>query len=277
MGSLEGKVAFITGAARGQGRSHAVRLAEEGADVIAVDLCAEVPGTPYPGATAEDLAETVRQVEALDRRIVAEQADVRDLAALQRVLAAGVGQFGRLDVVLANAGITVDPHPADSISEESWDTTIAINLSGVWRTCRAAIPHLKATGAGGSIVLTASTASTRGFAHVGEYVAAKHGVAGLMKTLANELGPYGIRVNAVSPTQVDTAMIQHESYYRLFNPGHPDPGREEFAKASLAGHPLPIPWVEPRDVSNAIAFLVSDQARYITGVNLPIDAGVAIR
>jgi (+)-trans-carveol dehydrogenase len=277
MGTLDGKVAFITGAARGQGRSHAVRLAEEGADIIAVDVCAAIPGTPYPGATPADLEETVRQVEDLDRRIVAEQADVRDLAALERVLAIGVERLGRLDVVLANAGITVDPHRVDVISEESWDATIAINLSGVWRTCRAAIPHLRATGPGGSIVLTASTAATRGFPNVGEYVAAKHGVVGLMKTLANELGPIGIRVNAVSPTQVDTQMIHHDAYYRLFNPGHPNPGREEMAAASRAGHPLPIPWVEARDVSNAIAFLVSDQARYITGVNLPIDAGVAIR
>jgi SDR family mycofactocin-dependent oxidoreductase len=277
MGSLEGRVAFITGAARGQGRSHALRLAEEGADIIAVDLCEDVPGTPYPGATVEDLAETVRQVEGLGRRIIAEQADVRDLAALEKVLSVGVGHFGRLDIVLANAGITVDPHQVDAISEESWDTTIDINLSGVWRTCRAAIPYLKATGPGGNIVLTASTAATRGFANVGEYVAAKHGVVGLMKTLANELGRFGIRVNAVNPTQVDTQMIHHEAYYRLFNPGHPDPGREEMATASQAGHLLPIPWVEPRDVSNAIAFLVSDEARYITGAMLPIDAGVAVR
>jgi (+)-trans-carveol dehydrogenase len=277
MGTLEGKVAFITGAARGQGRSHALRLAEDGADIIAVDLCATVPGTPYPGATAEDLDETVRLVEALGRRIVAEQADVRDLPALEKALGTGVETLGRLDIVCANAGITVDPHTADAISEESWDTTVAINLSGVWRTCRAAIPHLKATGAGGSIVLTASVAGTRGYPHVGEYVAAKHGVLGLMKTLANELGPYGIRVNAVSPTQVNTQMIHHDAYYRLFNPGHPDPTREDFAAASQWGHALAVPWVEPRDVSNAIAFLVSEQARFITGADLPIDAGSTVR
>jgi SDR family mycofactocin-dependent oxidoreductase len=277
MGNLEGKVAFISGAARGQGRSHAVRLAEEGADIIAVDLCEDVTGVPYRGATADDLQETVRQVEELERRIFAEQADVRDLKALEEVLAAGVHELGRLDIVLANAGITVDPHPVDDISEESWDTTIAINLSGVWRTCRAAIPYLKQTGSGGCIVITSSTAAVRTFANVGEYTASKYGVVGLMRTLAVELGPLGIRVNAVAPTQVDTDMLQHEAYYRLFCPDHPNPGREEMAVASQATQLLPIPWLEPRDVSNAIAFLVSDEARYITGVQLQIDGGAGLK
>jgi SDR family mycofactocin-dependent oxidoreductase len=277
MGSLDGKVAFITGVARGQGRSHAVRLAEEGASIIGVDLCEDVPGVPYPGATAQDLDETVRLVRKLGVDIVVEQADVRDLPALEKVLASGVERLGRLDIVLANAGITVSPATVEHITEDSWDTTVGINLSGVWRTCRAAIPHLKATGQGGCIVITASSAGTRGFANVAEYVAAKHGVVGLMKSLAIELGPFGIRVNTVHPTQVDTQMINHDAYYRLFNPGHPSPGRAEMATASLAMHLLPVPWVEPRDVSNAVAFLVSDEARYITGAMLPVDAGVVLK
>ncbi|MEU9823249.1 mycofactocin-coupled SDR family oxidoreductase [Pseudonocardia alni] len=277
MGALTGKVAFVTGAARGQGRAHAVRLAEDGADVVALDLCADVPGTPYPGATPEDLAETVRLVEKTGRRIVAEQADVRDLAAQEAVLERAVAELGRLDIVVANAGITVDPATNDRITERSWETTIGINLSGVWRTCRAAIPHLLAHGDGGSIVITASSAGTRGFGNVGEYVAAKHGVVGLMKSLAIELGPHRVRVNTVHPSQVDTDMIQHDAYYRLFNPGHPSPGRDELATASQTRHLLPVPWVESVDVANAVAFLVSDQARYITGAQLPVDAGAVLK
>jgi (+)-trans-carveol dehydrogenase len=275
-GRVGGKVAFITGAARGQGRSHAVRLAQEGADIIAVDHCADIETVGYPMATAEDLAETVRQVEALDRRIVARQADVRDTESLRAAVDAGVAELGRLDIVCANAGI-LSNGPSHELSEDTWGQMIDINLSGVWRTCKAAIPHLIAGGNGGSIVLTSSVAGLRSYSGVSHYVSAKHGVVGLMKTLAQELAPHRIRVNTVNPTQVDTLMIMNEPMYRLFCPDVDEPTREDFAPASQAMHLLPIPWVDPRDVSNAVLFLASDEARYITGTALPVDAGVLIK
>lgn len=271
-GRVEGKVAFITGAARGQGRSHAVRLAAEGADIIAVDHCADIKTVDYPMATPEDLAETVRQVEALDRRIVARQADVRDTESLRAAVDAGVAELGRLDIVCANAGILSNGQ-SHELSEEAWTQMININLSGVWRTCKVAIPHLIAGGRGGSIVLTSSVAGLRSYNGVSHYVSAKHGVVGLMKTLAQELAPHSIRVNTVNPTQVDTDMIQNESMYHLFCPDIETPTREDFAAASAATILLPIDWVESIDVSNAVLFLASDEARYITGVALPVDAG----
>jgi SDR family mycofactocin-dependent oxidoreductase len=227
-------------------------------------------------ATAEDLAETVRQVEALDRRIVARQADVRDTGSLRAAVDAGVAELGRLDIVCANAGI-LSNGPSHELSEDTWGQMIDINLSGVWRTCKAAIPHLIAGGNGGSIVLTSSVAGLRSYSGVSHYVSAKHGVVGLMKTLAQELAPHRIRVNTVNPTQVDTPMIMNEPMYRLFCPDVDEPTREDFAPASQAMHLLPIPWVDPRDVSNAVLFLASDDARYITGTALPVDAGVLIK
>jgi (+)-trans-carveol dehydrogenase len=277
MGRVEGKVAFITGAARGQGRSHAVRLAEEGADIIAVDLCAQVDTVPYPMATPEDLAQTVKAVEALDRRIIATQADVRDFAALKAAVDAGVAELGRLDIVSANAGIaSVDASTTD-ISEQSWADMLDINLTGVWHTAKAAVPHMIAAGNGGAIILTSSAAGLMAYPGIGHYVSAKHGVVGLMRTLALELAPHMIRVNSLHPTQVDTEMIQNETIYRLFSPDDPNPSRDAFIPVSQAMNALPIPWVEPRDISNALLFLASDEARYITGVPLPVDAGAVIK
>ena len=275
-GRVEGKVAFITGAARGQGRSHAVRLAEEGADIIAVDLCADMANVPYPLATPDDLAETVRQVEALDRRIVARQADVRDAAALTSAVADGVAELGRLDIVCANAGVN-QPAPAQDMDEDVWLDIVDVDLSGVWRACKAAIPQLIAGGRGGALVLTSSAAGLKGYANIAHYTAAKHGVVGLMKTLAQELAPHRIRVNTVNPTQVDTPMIMNEPMYRLFCPDVAEPTREDFAPTSQAMHLLPVPWVDPRDVSNVVLFLASDEARYITGTAVPVDAGVLIK
>jgi (+)-trans-carveol dehydrogenase len=278
MGRLDGKVAFITGAARGQGRSHALRLAQEGADVIAVDVCAQVGTVDYPMATPDDLAETVRQVEALDRRIVATQADVRDTAALTRAVDDGVAQLGRLDIVVANAGIASFA-PVEELTDEMWDDMIGINLTGVFRTVRAAVPHLRAHGQGGVIVITSSTAGIKGMANLAHYVAAKHGVVGLMKTLANELAPDMIRVNSVHPTGVSTDMIHNEATYGLFIPDKPpaEVTREDAAEAFQSLNALPIPWVEPVDISNAVLFLASDEARYVTGVQLPVDAGSVIK
>ena len=276
-GRVEGKVAFITGAARGQGRSHAIRLAQEGADIIAVDICEDVPGIPYPGATEADLAETVKLVEALDRRIVAAKADVRDYAGLKAVLDDGVAQLGRLDIVSANAGIGTAPVHSWEMDESVWQTMIDINLTGVWHTTKAVIPHLIEGGHGGSIILTSSAAGLQAYENIAHYVSAKHGVVGLMRTLALELAPHFIRVNSIHPTQVDTPMIQNEPTWRLFRPDLEHPTEADFAPASQAMNALPIPWVDPVDISNAVLFLASDESRYVTGVALPVDAGAVIK
>jgi SDR family mycofactocin-dependent oxidoreductase len=275
-GRVEGKVAFITGAARGQGRSHAVRLAEEGADIIAVDICGQVGSVPYRMATPDDLAETVKEVEALDRRIVAAQADTRDYAGLKQALDDGVAQLGRLDIVCSNAGI-VSYGQAAELPEQTWQDMIDIQLTGMWHACKAAIPHLVEGGRGGSIVITSSDAGLKGFQNAAHYVSAKHGVVGLMRTLALELAPQFIRVNTVHPTGVDTDMLQNEPTYRLFLPGVENPTPEQFAEAYKALNALPIPWVEPVDISNAVLFLASDEARYITGVTFPVDAGFMVK
>lgn len=276
-GRVEGKVAFITGAARSQGRSHALRLAQEGADIIAVDIAGPVPSIQmYPPATEDDLAETVRQVEALDRRIVATKADVRDTAALKAAVDEGVAQLGRLDIVLANAGV-FEIQPALEVSDDAWREMIDINLTGVWNTCKVALPHLIEGGRGGAMVLTSSTAGLKGTPNTIHYTAAKHGVVGIMRTLANEFAQHSIRVNSVHPTGVDTVMIQNEKTWGLFAPDDPAPSREKAEPIFQSTNALPVPWVEPVDISNAILFLVSDEARYITGVTLPVDAGYTVK
>lgn len=276
-GRVEGKVAFITGAARSQGRSHALRLAQEGADIIAVDIAGPVPSIQmYPPATEDDLAETVRQVEALDRRIVATKADVRDTAALKAAVDDGVAQLGRLDIVLANAGV-FEIQPALEVSDDAWREMIDINLTGVWNTCKVALPHLIEGGRGGAMVLTSSTAGLKGTPNTIHYTAAKHGVVGIMRTLANEFAQHSIRVNSVHPTGVDTVMIQNEKTWGLFAPDDPAPSREKAEPIFQSTNALPVPWVEPVDISNAILFLVSDEARYITGVTLPVDAGYTVK
>lgn len=264
-GRLEGKVAFVSGAARGQGRSHALRLAQEGADIIAFDVCRQVDTVHYPLARPEDLKETVTQIEDLDRRIIAREADVRDAAAVQAVVDEGVREFGRLDVVCANAGIAGFSENTWSLSEQEWDEMIAINLTGVWKTVKAAAPAMIDAGNGGSIVITSSTAGLTGMARTGHYVAAKHGVVGLMRTLALELAPYSIRVNTVHPTGVNTPMVVND-YIGSVLESDPDMG-------SNMANALPVEMVEPVDISNAIVWLSSDEARYVTGVSLPVDAG----
>lgn len=275
-GRVEGKVAFITGAARGQGRSHAVRLAQEGADIIAVDALKDMDTVPYPMATEDDLAETVRQVEALGRRIVTAHADVRDFESLKQAVDSGVAELGHLDIVSANAGI-LSFGSVEELDEATWGQMLDINLSGVWRTVKAAVPVMVEQGTGGSIVLTSSVAGLRSYGGVGHYVSAKHGVVGLMKTLAQELAEHRIRVNSVNPTQVDTEMVQHQAMYDLFSPDLEHPTKDDFAAASGETILLPIPWVESIDVSNAVLFLASDEARFITGVALPVDGGVLVK
>lgn len=271
MGRVDGKVALITGAARGQGRSHAVRLAQEGAEIIAVDSCANAKTTPYAQATREDLDETVRLVEELDRRVLARVADVRDLDALQSAVADGVSEFGHLDIVAANAGIASFA-PAWELSVETWQEMIDVNLTGVWKTCKATIPQMLEQGTGGSIVLTSSTAGLVAFGNLAHYTAAKHGVTGLMRVLAVELAQHGIRVNSVHPTIVNTDMVQNQAIYELFT-GVEGATREQATEAYQNVNALPIPWVDPVDISNAVLWLASDEARYVTGTTQVVDAG----
>lgn len=275
-GRVAGKIALITGAARGQGRSHALRLAAEGADIIALDICRQIESVPYPLATPEDLEETARRVKELGRNVVTREVDVRDGEALVAAVNEGVAQLGGLDIVVANAGI-LSVGASFELSEQTWSQVIDTNLSGVWRTTKAAVPHLIAAGRGGSIVLTSSLAGLIGQPGIGHYVAAKHGVVGLMKTLALELAPLSIRVNSIHPTNVDTGMIMNEATYRVFLPDDPHPTREKFALPAGEMNALPVPWIEVGDVSSAVLFLASDEARYITGIALPIDAGAAIK
>jgi SDR family mycofactocin-dependent oxidoreductase len=252
-------------------------LAQEGADIIAVDICGQLDSVPYAMSTPDDLAETVKEVEALDRRIVAIQADVRDYGTLKAALDDGVAQLERVDIVSANAGI-FSFGTAEELTDEQWKDMMDVNLMGVWHTAKAAIPHLRAAG-GGSIVLTSSSAGLMGMANIGHYVSAKHGVVGLMRTLALELAPDMIRVNSIHPTTVNTDMIQNSAAYELFAPDLPAGERtaEVLGPRFQALNALPIPWVEPVDISNAVLFLASDEARYITGVTLPVDAGSLVK
>jgi len=276
-GRVEGKVAFITGAARGQGRSHAVRLASEGADIIAVDICKPIENVVYPASTPDDLAETVERVEKLGRRIIASEVDVRDYDALKSAVDAGVHELGRLDIAVANAGIGNAGNKLHKIPEHIWRDMIDVNLSGVWKSVKAAVPHILAGGRGGSITLTSSVGGMKAHPHTGHYIAAKHGVVGLLRTFAVELGQHSIRVNSVHPTQVNTPMALNDATFRLFAPDKENPGPEDFAPVSQMMHTLPVPWVEPEDISNAVLFFASDESRYVTGVQLPVDAGCLLK
>ena len=278
-GRVEGKVAFITGAARGQGRAHAVRLAQEGADIIAIDICKPIAGFLMPPSTPEDLAKTADLVEGYNRRIVTAEIDVRDYEALKAAVDSGVEQLGRLDVIVANAGISHAGDTLDKTSEPDWQDMIDVNLSGVWKTVKAGVPHILAGGRGGSIVLTSSVSGFKAytFPHLGHYVAAKHGVVGLMRTFAVELGQHMIRVNSVHPTHVNTPMVMNEGAYKMVRPDLENPGPDDVAPFFQMSHMLPIPWVEPEDISNAVLFFASDESRYITGVTLPIDAGSCLK
>jgi SDR family mycofactocin-dependent oxidoreductase len=269
MGSLGSKVAFITGAARGQGRAEAARLASDGADIIAVDICAQIASVPYPMATGDDLAATVKLVEDAGARIVAQQADVRDQEALRTALQAGLDEFGRLDIVVANAGIA--PMEAGA---SGWRDVLDVNLTGVHHTVEVAIPIMIRQGDGGSIVLTSSSAGLVGLAAPDPgslgYTAAKHGLVGLMRAYANNLAPHSIRVNSIHPSGVNTPMINNE---------HTRQWLERYiAEAKTPrdmGNAMPVEVLEPEDIAAAVAWLVSDDARYVTGVALPVDAGYA--
>jgi SDR family mycofactocin-dependent oxidoreductase len=272
-GNLEGKVALITGAARGQGRSHAIRLAEDGADIIAIDIARQIASVPYPMATPEDLEITRKEVDALGRRVFTAQADIREFEALKKAVDAGVAELGRLDIIIANAAIsTVSLHDEDPIT--AFVDTLMTNLTGTRHTIHAGVQYLIDQGDGGAIVITSSTQGLTGRGGNGSggmdgYAAAKHGVVGLMRTWANWLAPHSIRVNTVHPTGVNTPMIMNEPIGELVN------SSPEIANAM--SNLLPIPVIEASDVSDAVAWLVSDQAKYITGVTLPVDAGFTVK
>jgi SDR family mycofactocin-dependent oxidoreductase len=263
-GRVQGKVVLVTGAARGQGRSHALTLAEHGADIIAVDVCADNASAEYPMATPDDLARTVKGVEALDRRIVAVRADVRDRDALTAAVAEGVAQLGRLDVAVANAGVCI-LKPWDEVTPQIWEDTISVGLTGVWNTMTVAAPHLVAAG-GGSIIATGSTAALKGVPFLAPYVAAKHGVVGLAQVMANELGRHHIRVNTVHPTGVRTTLVDGLADMDRLIADNPGVG-------GIFMNSLPVKFIEPRDVSDAVLYLASDESRYVTGLSLTVDAG----
>ncbi len=267
-GRVAGKVAFVTGAGRGQGRSHAIRLAEEGADIIAVDILEDYATVGYGMSSQSDLDQTVKSVEALDRRIIARKADVRDAAALKAVLDEGVAELGHLDIVCANAGIcTVQAW--DEVTTQVWQDTLDTNLTGVWNTMVVAAPHLIANG-GGSIIATSSTAGIKGLPFLAPYVAAKHGVVGICRSLANELASHHIRVNTVHPTGVNTPMVEGLGGLDPLISRDPNLG-------PIFMNTYPIEAVEAVDISNAVLFLASDEARYVTGLEFTVDAGNTIR
>lgn len=276
VGRVAGKVAFITGAARGQGREHAVRLAEEGADIIAVDVCGDIDTVGYPGATEADLDETVALVQKLDRRIVAEKADVRDLDGLRAALQRGADELGRPDVVVANAGISGAPSAAAQIDEVAWQTMLDINITGVMHTVKVALPHMS-DGRGGSIILVSSMLGLRGGGYMAAYASAKHAVVGLMNSLANELAHLWIRVNSIHPGNIRTPMIDNEWFHRTLRPDLAEPTIDDVAPVIGHFHMLPAPIIEARAVSDAVLFLASDESKYITGATLPIDAGAVAK
>jgi SDR family mycofactocin-dependent oxidoreductase len=271
MARFDDRVALVTGAGRGQGRSHAVRFAEEGADLILCDRCEDLATVPYGLASPADLEGTVAAVEAAGGRAVAVRADVRDGAALDRVVAAGIEAFGGIDIAVANAGIA-GISPIAELTDEEWQNMIDINLGGVFKTLRAVAGHMAERGHG-RIVATSSVVGRVGAPNIGHYVAAKWGVIGLVKSLALELADRGVTVNAVCPTSVDTAMIQNEAFRELFLPDQPDYTLADVEQAFTELNPIPIPWVQPGDVSDAVLFLASEEARMITGEALPVALG----
>jgi len=280
MGRLDGKVAFITGGARGQGRSHAIRLAEEGASIIVVDSIGGAepyPWMTYPMATKDDLVETARRVEAIGQGIVAREADVRELGPLAAAVAEGVEKFGHIDVVCANAGISPFGPETWLNDDRQWRDVLDVNLLGVRNTVKATVPGMIEAERGGCIVITSSGAGLKGVYGLSDYCASKFAVIGLARSLANEVGVHNIRVNVIAPGTVDTDMVQNSGLYKAFRPDLENPGREDVERVFLGMATLPVPWVDPVDISNALLFLASDEARYITGQVLSVDAGMSIK
>jgi SDR family mycofactocin-dependent oxidoreductase len=273
MGRVEGQVALITGAARGQGRAHALRLAQEGADIIAVDALTDFATMGYEMATEEDLAETARLVKETGRDIIAERVDVRDRPGLQAVVDRGLEQFGKIDILVANAGISPPGTVLWEVSEAEWDDVMNVNLKGVWNTTSVVIPSMIERGEGGKIVITASAAGLMASPHIGDYSASKHGVVGLGRTLAKELAKYRIRVNMLAPAAVGTPMMLNATLAKLFCPDIENPTIEDLRERSARTNPMGVAWLDAVDIANAALWLVSDEARYVTGIVVPLDAG----
>ncbi len=274
-GDLEGKVAFVTGGARGQGRGLAVKFAEEGCDVVLCDIASQIETYPVAMGTREDLDETAAAVEALDRRCIAKVADVRDLDALISLADRAQAELGRIDILAANAGIASFA-TIDEMSAEQWGDVLGTNLTGVFNAIRAVSPHMKAQGSG-AIVATASTQGRSAVGGIPSYVAAKWGVIGLVKAAACDLSPFGVRVNGVAPTNVATPMIMNDFVFGLFAPDAETPSADDFRAVAEPMHTMPVGWIEIEDVVNAYMFLVSEQARYITGTVLDVAAGYNTR
>jgi SDR family mycofactocin-dependent oxidoreductase len=270
MGQLDGKVAVITGGGRGQGRSHAIRLAEEGADIVVCDITEQVGSVPFATGRPGDLEETVAEVEKLDRRCVALQADVRNTADMTRLADTAMKEFGRIDILLANAGILSLSDNTWELDDETWDDMIDINLTGVFKACRAVVPHIRAGGRGGSLVITSSIAGLRGVAGCTHYAAAKHGIVGLMRTLARELAPESIRVNTIHPTGVDSPMSNNDFFPQWLDE------HKELGDA-MRFNLMPVDAMPMRDVSDVVTFLVSDAGKWITGTTQQVDAGFMLK
>ena len=277
MGLFDGRVVFITGAARGQGRSHAVRFAHEGADVLATDVCADIPSTGYPGATVADLEETKRLVEAEGRRCVTRVVDVRDAAGMAAAVDDGSAELGVIDVVVANAGISGKDYGVQATSVDVWREVVDINLNGVFITLQTGCKGMIERGGPGAVVVVSSIMGLRTHGGVPAYTAAKHGLVGLTKSAAHELSRLSIRVNAVHPGNVLTPMIENDVLFGMFRPDLPHPTADDVAPLMQQMNLLPAPWAMPGDVTEAVVWLASDQARYVTGASLPIDLGAIIK
>lgn len=271
MGKLDGKVALITGGARGQGRSHAVTFAREGADIVLCDLVSQIETVPYTMSNPDDLDETVKLVEDQDQRCVAMHADVRDTGQVREVVDRALTEFGQIDILIANAGI-VAPVPLVDITDDQWNDMVDTDLAGVFKSIRAVAPHMIERRSG-RIIATSSMVGRTGVPGLAHYVAAKWGVIGLVKSAALEFGQYGITVNAVCPTNVDTMMIQNPAMYGLFAPDIPNPSRADVIPGFTSLNALPVPWVDAKDISEGMLYLAAESGRYVTGETLTIAAG----
>jgi (+)-trans-carveol dehydrogenase len=275
MGRLTNRVALISGVARGQGRSHALRLVSEGVSIIGFDGLCTYDTVPYKQATQEDLDETVRLIEEAGGKVYAGRADVRERGEIERIIKEGTAEVGPIDIVIANAGIGINSRPFWEVSQQEWDDVIGVCLTGVWNTVSAAVPSMIAAGNGGSVVITSSAAAIKAAPQLSAYIAAKTGVIGMMRSMASDLAPHRIRINCIAPTAVPTDFVLNDRLYQIFSPDSPEPSLEDAKKVMRGMHPLGEPWVEPQDVSAAVAYLASDEARYVTGIVLPIDLGLS--
>ena len=273
-GRVRGQVAVVTGAARGQGRAHSLRLAEEGADLVLLDAAHTIETIDYVMPTVGDLEAVAEEVRDLGRRAVVVQADVRDSETVSTGIRDAAEELGRLDILVANAGVLGAAKPSWELSLEEWSTVVDINLTGVWTCIRAGLPPMMAAGNGGSVILVSSIAGLRGVPNVANYAAAKHGLVGLAGSVANEVAEHGIRVNTIHPTNVRTPMIDNPTSAKIFRPDLESPTLDDGTEVLQRINLLPTPWIDPEDVSAAVLWLASAESRYVTGAAIPVDAGM---